>query len=193
MAKSTKIKILQCFSDLLGKYELDKITITMLVNECNISRQTFYYHFSDIQSLINWGIRQETAGCLESVKNAHNIHTATSIYLNYIEKNRIFLTKCMESSLSGYTTVLLRKSVEEYISFFTYHVLKLKKSPECDADFIIEFISNSIIGFIIFSIYRKKEMNVADITDRMNKTVFSRLVKCSNSGSKPKAETGTVV
>ncbi len=67
MAKSTKTQILQSFSELLKNNDLDKITVTMLVNECNISRQTFYYHFTDIQALINWGIQQNTAGCLESV------------------------------------------------------------------------------------------------------------------------------
>ena len=41
MAKSTKSQILQHFSKLLKDHELDKITVTMLVNECEISRQTF--------------------------------------------------------------------------------------------------------------------------------------------------------
>ena len=41
MAKSTKAQILQHFSELLKDYDLDKITVTMLVSECEISRQTF--------------------------------------------------------------------------------------------------------------------------------------------------------
>ena len=110
MAKSTKAQILQHFSELLKDYDLDKITVTMLVSECEISRQTFYYHFNDIQALINWGIQQYTAGCLENVKNAKDINEATIIYLSAIEKNKFFLSKCLESSLSGYTTLLIRES-----------------------------------------------------------------------------------
>ena len=34
MAKSTKTQILQSFSELLKNNDLDKITVTMLVNEC---------------------------------------------------------------------------------------------------------------------------------------------------------------
>ena len=79
MAKSTKAQILQNFSELLKEQELDRVTVTMLVSKCNISRQTFYYHFNDIQALINWGINQYTAGCLENVKNAKDISEATVI------------------------------------------------------------------------------------------------------------------
>ena len=58
MAGKTKLQILKSFSVLLADHELDKITVTMLVEECHISRQTFYYHFADIQALIDWGVQQ---------------------------------------------------------------------------------------------------------------------------------------
>ncbi len=177
MSKSTKLQILQCFSNLLHNYELDKITVTMLVDECKISRQTFYYHFSDIQALINWGIKQDTAGCLESVKSAKDIHMATSIYLNYIEDNRFFITKCMDSSLAGCTIVMLRNSVAEYIAFFAYQILKLEKSADGDAEFIIEFLSNAITGLVVSSIYQRKKINIEDITERMERAVLSKFTQ----------------
>lgn len=175
MAKSTKSQILQRFSDLLKENELDKITVTMLVNECKISRQTFYYHFSDIQALINWGIRQYTAGCLETVKNSVDINEATVIYLNAIQQNSFFIEKCLSSSLSGYTTILLRDSIAEYITYFGNKNLNVSELSRDDADFLIEFLSNAITGLILSSIYQKKDMNITRIADNIERLILGRL------------------
>ena len=115
MAKETKQHILNGFSELLIDYDFDKITVTMLVEKCNISRQTFYYHFADIQSLIDWGVKQYTQGCVETAKNARDMKDATVIYLKEIERNKVFLKKVFTSSLSQYMTKLIRDSIIEIV------------------------------------------------------------------------------
>ena len=174
MAKSTKAQILQNFSELLKKHDLDKITVTMLVSECEISRQTFYYHFNDIQALINWGIQQYTAGCLENVKNAKDINEATSIYLNAIEEHRFYIEKCLESSLSGYTTILIRKSISEYIAFFGNKILGISSLDAADSAFIIEFLANAITGLILSGIYQKEEMDIEFVSERIEKIILGK-------------------
>lgn len=175
MAKSTKAQILHSFSELLKENTLDKITVTMLVSECNISRQTFYYHFTDIQALINWGISQCTEGCLENVKTATNINEATVIYLNAIQQNSFFLQKCLESSLSGYTTILIRNSIAEYIKYFGNKILKISSlSPE-DAKFFIDFLSNAMTGLILSSIYQDEALDIQSVADKTEQIILGRL------------------
>ena len=36
-----------------------KITVSELINECNVNRKTFYYHFQDIFELLKWTFEQE--------------------------------------------------------------------------------------------------------------------------------------
>lgn len=174
MAKSTKAQILQNFSELLKKHDLDKITVTMLVSECEISRQTFYYHFNDIQALINWGIQQYTAGCLENVKNAKDINEATMIYLTAMEEHHFYLEKCLASSLSGYTTLLIRKSISEYIAFFGNKILGISSLEPADSAFIIEFLANAITGLILSSIYQQEEMDIKFISERIEKIILGK-------------------
>ena len=45
MRMSTESLIADTFVDMLEKEDLDKITVKRLIEECHISRQTFYYHF----------------------------------------------------------------------------------------------------------------------------------------------------
>lgn len=73
MAEKTKMQILKSFSALLTNHELDKITVTMLVEECHISRQTFYYHFADIQALIDWGVKNTHKAVLTMPKRRQTL------------------------------------------------------------------------------------------------------------------------
>ena len=52
MREDMKSMIADTFSQMLEKEDIDKITVTKLIGECHISRQTFYYHFQDIQNNI---------------------------------------------------------------------------------------------------------------------------------------------
>lgn len=51
---TTKKAISYAFKELLLEKPLSKITINDITEKCEMNRQTFYYHFQDIQDLIEW-------------------------------------------------------------------------------------------------------------------------------------------
>ena len=53
MPSFTKKAIKEAFIKLLEQYPLKQITVKDIVEECGINRNSFYYHFTDIPSLIN--------------------------------------------------------------------------------------------------------------------------------------------
>lgn len=60
MAQFTKKAIAESVIKLLNEKPLDKITIKDIVEDCGINRNTFYYHFEDIPSLIKCILDAET-------------------------------------------------------------------------------------------------------------------------------------
>ncbi len=60
MSDNTKEKIVQAFKELLEEKEYSKITISDITEKCNISRQTFYYHFKNVFDMIIWIFEQDT-------------------------------------------------------------------------------------------------------------------------------------
>lgn len=54
MPGDMKARIADTLNELLEHKELDKITVKELVDACNISRQSFYYHFQDIMEVVEW-------------------------------------------------------------------------------------------------------------------------------------------
>ena len=60
MALLTQKAILSTFEEMLEEMPFDKITVTQLVEECQITRRTFYYHYSDLFELLDIILRRET-------------------------------------------------------------------------------------------------------------------------------------
>ena len=53
MATNTKNRILETFGAMLDRMPFEKITVTALIKECGIGRNTFYYHYEDIYDLLD--------------------------------------------------------------------------------------------------------------------------------------------
>ena len=52
MPADMKHIIASAFVDMTREKGIDKITVKSLIDACNISRQTFYYHFQNIMEVI---------------------------------------------------------------------------------------------------------------------------------------------
>ncbi|MCD7946804.1 MAG: TetR/AcrR family transcriptional regulator [Oscillospiraceae bacterium] len=59
MAQSTKQALAASLKKMLEKRNLDDITVKELVEDCQVNRQTFYYHFQDIFDLLAWFLERE--------------------------------------------------------------------------------------------------------------------------------------
>lgn len=60
MAVDTRDLIAQAVVKLLTEKKVKKLTVKDIVEECSITRQTFYYHFSDIPDLISWMLDRDS-------------------------------------------------------------------------------------------------------------------------------------
>ena len=50
--RRARASIIEAFAQLLEERPINKITVKDIVNRCDINRNTFYYHFPDIPSLL---------------------------------------------------------------------------------------------------------------------------------------------
>ena len=64
MANFTKKAIRASFIKLLNEKPLTQITVRDIVEDCGVNRNTFYCHFNDIYTLLEWMLRQETVEVL---------------------------------------------------------------------------------------------------------------------------------
>ena len=67
MAVDTKELIAEAVKRLLMQKKVKKLTVKDIVDECSITRQTFYYHFEDIPDLLKWVLERGTDKMVESL------------------------------------------------------------------------------------------------------------------------------
>ena len=67
MPADMKGTIAQAAITLMGK-GVRKLTVKDIVEECRITRQTFYYHFEDIPALFYWMLERDTERILQETK-----------------------------------------------------------------------------------------------------------------------------
>ena len=69
----TKKALSEALKEALKTKPFKKITVSELIESCNINRKTFYYHFDDIYALFKWMLEQEA---VESVRQMESMSRA---------------------------------------------------------------------------------------------------------------------
>lgn len=68
MATDMKMAIAEAARRLLLEKNVKKLTVKDIVEECQITRQTFYYHFEDIPEMFQWILERNTEQLLQELR-----------------------------------------------------------------------------------------------------------------------------
>lgn len=93
-----KLMIASTFANISQKKSVDKITVKDLVEECGISRQTFYYHFKDILEVMEWCIGQVLHKSLQNSLNANTPQELIEEFIRSATKYGNILLKLLNSN-----------------------------------------------------------------------------------------------
>jgi probable dihydroxyacetone kinase regulator len=115
MSQTTKKAIAASLKKLLTKKPLSKITINDIVEDCGITRQTFYYHFADIYDLIEWIFTSEATKALNGEKTYATWQEGFLHIFQYVLDNKLFVTNIYHS--------INREQLERYLYNETYNLL----------------------------------------------------------------------
>lgn len=73
MANFTREAIKDTFLKLLDEHPLNEITIKNIVEECGINRNSFYYHFQDLPTLLEEIIKEESDAVINKYSSLNSI------------------------------------------------------------------------------------------------------------------------
>ena len=117
---TTKRAIEASLHKLLQEKSLDEITVKDLVEDCGISRQTFYYHFQDIYAVIEWRFQQVTQELMDQVEG-HDWKKGIEMLLEMMQKDKVLLLNAyrafdrsyLDRYLTRWTKPLLGRIINE--------------------------------------------------------------------------------
>ena len=86
--KKTEQLIIKTFLELVEEKTLDKITIQDIADQCGINRNTFYYHFADIYSLIETIFKDHLATIEQMFEDGASWSECSEKALKFLVENR---------------------------------------------------------------------------------------------------------
>ena len=146
MANFTKQAIKAAFLELLDEKPLNKISVRDIVERCGINRNSFYYHFQDIPSLLGEIIVERTNELMAQYPSVDRIEEAFRAVVDYAQKNRRAIMH-VYNSVSRDT---FESSVMKLCAYMTEQYLKSAYPDACispeDREVLHRFIKCQIFG-----------------------------------------------
>lgn len=183
MAKQTQKFIMSTFMQLLESESLDKITVRDIVEECEINRNTFYYHYSDIYDLLDDVFRVETEKFM-----SEDVDENTTFGEEY-ERAACFVLKYKKAILHIYDSKK-RDVLQNYLETLAFSFISRFVKKEADGyglsdediDYITGFYTHAIVGNTLGWIKRKlpsgQEKFIARTAGTFNATVKDMIRQC---------------
>ncbi len=84
MSNLTEKAIKEAFLTLLDKKPIARISVKDIVEECGINRNSFYYHYSDINELVSEIIREEIDNAIGGHKVVNSLEASFEVALSFI-------------------------------------------------------------------------------------------------------------
>ncbi len=98
MANFTKQAIKASFIKLLSQKPLNKISVRDIVEDCGINRNSFYYHFQDIPSLLGEIVTEQTDQLIRQYPTISSMEECFSVAFHTARENRRAVMHIFNSS-----------------------------------------------------------------------------------------------
>ncbi len=169
MATKAKIALVNAFLKLVEENEYNKITVTNLVEKCNISRQTFYYHFDDIDKMISWAFENETKKICDAISHS-KLSESAEMYASFFNRYDTLLTKAIKSS----DCIMIYNLINNSFYVFLTNYLSNRQGAESvkseEAEFFLSYCSGASAGLILQEI-QKSDKNYGEVMKRLAKSL----------------------
>ena len=149
MANFTEKAIKETFMQLLNNRPLSKITVKDIAAECGINRNSFYYHFSDLPTLLETILTEEAGRLVRIETESGSLYEHIMSAVDFAIENKSAVYHIYNSAsrelFEQYLERISLKAITDYMET-TQKVNDI--SPE-DKDVIVLYYKCLLIGFVI--------------------------------------------
>lgn len=147
----TKQALAESLKKLMRAKPFSKITVTEIVNDCEVNRKTFYYHFEDIYALLRWIFEEEAVNIIRKFYLLNDYDEAMEFIYEYISENKDLLRNAYDafgsvelSSFFHMSFVGLNESLIESVEQKMH-----KRLPERTREYLCEFLTEASGGLLL--------------------------------------------
>lgn len=176
MALYTQKAIMRTFQQMLEEMPFDKITVSALVRRCEISSNTFYYHYQDIYALLNVWFHTQFDQYMQCDAEDFDWRVSTKALLREC--------KARPRTIYHVFNSLSRDQLEQYVFSVTddvfSKVIQRYAAPavisENDLRSIVSFCRYAFIGFFLQFLWNRMDDDIDESVDRLS-LLFEQFVR----------------
>lgn len=166
MPINTKAMIADTLHTLMQQKSFDKITVTELVEACNISRQTFYYHFQDILEVVEWSARQALKKALEQSLKSDRPEQSVRFFVDMAMESSTQIERLLHSQYREQFEKAFGDGLEAYMWEMIRHKAPDFIQNKMDSQIAVRFCACGIAGVLLrFSC--EKDMDAERMTRQL--------------------------
>ena len=125
MATGTKEALAAALRQMMTVKPIDKVTVKDIVEICGVNRQTFYYHFDDVDDLLEWVFEQDSDRVFpQEVVYNHWMEDMMN-YFDYLVSNSAFTLNVYNSNSRVYMLRYLKTRMAACIRMDPQDALQL--------------------------------------------------------------------
>jgi len=147
-SEMTKHLLANALRELMETSSIDKISIEDITSRAGFRRQTFYYHFQDVNSLLVWTFTEDFTRHLSKKNEIKEWSDIIPIILEYLEENRDFCLSAYQSIGSN----AIKELIEVEITKVVYNIIEKEMNgisfSEKGIEFIIKFSAGGVANIV---------------------------------------------
>lgn len=170
---ATQQKLAKSLKELMLQVPFEKLSVSDITANCNLHRQTFYYHFEDKYELLDYIVYNELINPFITGFKMENIYD--KIYA-------LFSTMLGEKKFYQNSLRIDTQELSRYVSKIAYDYVKpviksiksdnsINNSDELNDAIVAEFFSYGISGVIICWVQRGMKDSPKSMTKRVEKII----------------------
>ena len=175
MREDMKKQIADTFSGLLEKENIDKITVTRLIEECHISRQTFYYHFRDITDVVEWAARRAGERILEESRRAQSPQEALRQFVGFSADSWLLIPRLLCSQRRDAMERIMLQSVRGYLEDLLSRRQGGPALNREDWEAMLDFYACGVTGLLLKNCGRQ-DLDQARLADQLYRLLSERML-----------------
>ncbi len=162
----------------MEKKPFRKITVSELIQDCNINRKTFYYHFEDIYALLKWTFEEEAIKIVKHFNLLVDYEEAITFIMDYVEQSH-YIMNCAHDPivLDELKRFLYADFLEIVVSIIDGTEKTVGKNLDTGyKEFLSMFYTEAIAGVLIDWIKHREKRDSKTIIPYISNTIRESLI-----------------
>lgn len=180
----TKNALANSLKELMLHYPINKISVQMVTDSCEVTRHTFYNHFHDVYELLGWIFENEIIEELDEYCSLAEWKNGLMLVLQYTLNNRIICVNTCKSLGREHLEIFLCKTFQTVLEGVIEDITKDMHLEKKVKDETAEFFSYAITGEFLRWITNGFKEKAEDISNRIGLMLDGTITKILKANDK---------